>query len=600
MPRWSVRPSITAILALGFGTLIAFAVGAVLLIGLFGARANTGALLRDKAELTLELISGRIRHHLDPVEQGIAYAGERLAAREIDLDEEIAFESFMRGLLAGMPHVSGLAFVRPDLSVRRYDRASHQAYDEDMLSDLRAALALRDAQRDPGAVWTDALWSPLIDEAMIARRAPILREQRLAGVLVAAISTRALSAYVDQISREAGLVAFVLAGREHVLAHPLLSIGGHAGTLDRPLPALADFLDPVLAAIWRPERKPLPWAAAAPLAHASGHMLNVDGRDYVYVWRQIDGYGAQPWFVGVYLPADRIGEEIVRLQRMAITGLGVLIAAVLITIAVGRRVGQPILHLAEAATKLRGFDLANVPRVGRSRVREIDRAARAFDSMIDGLKYFETYVPRTLVRRLMATSGAELISDERAITVMFTDIAGFTGLAADLPAAELATMLNTHFALIGRCIEATEGTIDKYVGDSVMAFWGAPLDQPDHAARAVEAARCAARAIAADNHRRRANGEPAIRVRIGLHTGPVVVGNIGAPGRVNYTVVGDTVNVAQRIEQVGKEVIADADVAVLLSEATRAALGSPVATVDLGSRPLRGRDEPVGVHRLVL
>ena len=597
-PRWSVRPSITAILALGFGTLTTFAVGAVLLIGLFGARANTGALLRDKAELTVELISGRIRHHLEPVAQAIAFAEQRLVAGEIDVDDETAFEPFMRGLVAGMPQVSGLVFIRPDLTVRRYDRESSRAYDEDMLGDLRAPIALRDAYRNPVPTWSDAFWSPLVGEALIALRDPVMRGEKLAGVLAAAISTRALSAYVDQISREAGLVAFVLAGRDRVLAHPLLAIGGHAGSLQQPLPALAEFFDPVLAAIWRADRGGLPWAA--PLANASGHVLQVGGRDYVYVWRQIDGYGQQPWFVGVYLPADRIGEELVRLRRMAIIGGGVLVAAVLVTIAIGRRVGQPILRLAEAAAKLRGFDLANVPRVGRSRVREVDRAARAFDSMIDGLKYFETYVPRTLVRRLMATRGNGIASDERAITVMFTDIVGFTGLAAHLSGAEVANLLNAHFALVGRCIEATEGTIDKYIGDSVMAFWGAPSEQPDHAARALEAARCAARAIAADNARRRVAGEAPIRLRIGLHTGSVVVGNIGAPGRVNYTVVGDTVNVAQRIEQVGKEVILEDEAAVLMSDATRDALGFTVATVDLGPRPLRGRDEPVGVHRLVL
>jgi len=116
----------------------------------------------------------------------------------------------------------------------------------------------------------------------------------------------------------------------------------------------------------------------------------------------------------------------------------------------------------------------------------------------------------------------------------------------------------------------------------------------------IAAARQIAAAIARDNADRRATGQAPIRLRIGLHTGPAIVGNIGAPGRVNYTIVGDTVNVAQRIEQVAKEVIAEDEVAVLLSEVTRQALAADVETHDMGPRPLRGRDEPVGVHRLVL
>jgi class 3 adenylate cyclase len=121
-----------------------------------------------------------------------------------------------------------------------------------------------------------------------------------------------------------------------------------------------------------------------------------------------------------------------------------------------------------------------------------------------------------------------------------------------MPAAEIADFLNHHFALVAKCVEAEGGTVDKYIGDSVMAFWGAPEPQPDHTERACRAAIGVSIALKSDNMARKREGKPPVRVRIGVHTGEVVVGNIGAPGRINYTIVGDTVNAASRLEQLCK------------------------------------------------
>ena len=133
-----------------------------------------------------------------------------------------------------------------------------------------------------------------------------------------------------------------------------------------------------------------------------------------------------------------------------------------------------------------------------------------------------------------------------------------------------------------------------------MAFWGAPEIQTDHAERACRAAADIAGRIAAENARRRAAGLAPVRIRIGLHSGPAVVGNIGAPGRMNYTIVGDTVNVAQRLEQLGKQVYGGApETAVLISGDTAARLGSRDRLEPAGSFEVSGRREPVEVFKLV-
>ena len=148
-------------------------------------------------------------------------------------------------------------------------------------------------------------------------------------------------------------------------------------------------------------------------------------------------------------------------------------------------------------------------------------------------------------------------------------------------------------------MEAEEGTIDKYIGDSVMAFWGAPSKQPDHAIRAIRAAQAIAETVRADNALRRTEGRQVVRIRVGVHSGPALAGNIGAPGRINYTLVGDTVNAANRIEQLGKDVDGAAEVIVLASgDAVEAANMDPTTLVSTGSHDLRGRSTPVTVYRV--
>jgi class 3 adenylate cyclase len=200
--------------------------------------------------------------------------------------------------------------------------------------------------------------------------------------------------------------------------------------------------------------------------------------------------------------------------------------------------------------------------------------------------------------------GEEAVASRRRnVTVMFTDIVEFTPQAENLHEQATADLLNHHFELLGACIDDEHGVIDKYIGDSVMAVWGGLSKMEDHADRAVRAALAMARAIGEDNAIRRAAGFSPIRVRIGLHSGPAVVGNIGAPGRVNYTVVGDTVNVAQRFEQLGKEFMLPGDeVIVLVSGDTIAAMIQPEALGTLSKpvlRHVKGRDAPEEVYRLV-
>ena len=135
------------------------------------------------------------------------------------------------------------------------------------------------------------------------------------------------------------------------------------------------------------------------------------------------------------------------------------------------------------------------------------------------------------------------------MTILFADLVGFTSWSEKMAAGELARLLTRFFTLASDAIFSQDGTIDKFIGDAVMAFFGAPIDQPDHAVRAVAAALKVREEMAAWNSERAARGEFPVEVRIALNTGEAIVGEIGSERRVDYTVLGNAVNVAARMEE---------------------------------------------------
>ena len=357
--------------------------------------------------------------------------------------------------------------------------------------------------------------------------------------------------------------------------------------------------DPVLAKIFDP-RVPSPQVDR--ILGDLGHVVEANGKRWVFVYRKLVGYGPEPWLVGQYFPLEEATADLDKLMYGAIVGAGTLAFAVVLALLMGLRMARSIRTLTSAAQSMERLQF-DLPFHRHSRLREIDEASQSLDKARGALKWFGAYVPHRVVRRLMELGEDGLTSRRRNVTVMFTDIVEFTPQAEDLPETETAELLNHHFALIGACIEHEHGMIDKYIGDSVMAVWGALQRHEDHADSAIRAALAIVGTIKEDNALRHAAGKPLVRVRIGLHSGPVVVGNIGAPGRVNFTVVGDTVNVAQRFEQLGKEFMRPGEEIVLLVSGgsiaalkDRASLGIELPKPEY--RQIKGHEEPVEVYRL--
>ena len=435
-------------------------------------------------------------------------------------------------------------------------------------------------------------------ERNVAGFRALRRDGRLLGYLGIGVTLQELSRLVTDVSDLFDMTAFILYGRDRVLAHPFM-VGGHPEqSVESPTIGLTRIGDPVVAAIWT--GVPTPGFEGARAADVNVDIVRLGTREYIVLYRWIHRYGSEPWALGAHFPVEDVGEELARIESSIVAGIAVLVVSLGAAILLGRMIAAPIKRLAAGAQRVGSLDLASVEPLPPSGIRELNDEAHAFNTMLAGLKSFETYVPRSLVRRLIAKGEHQDIrSVSRELTIMFTDIVGFTALSESLPVNETADFLNGHFGLLGRCIEAEGGTIDKFIGDALMAFWSAPDRQPDHAERACRAALAIAATVAAENRRRASEGLAPVRIRIGIHSGPAIVGNIGAPGRINYTVVGDTVNTGQRLEALGKQVDDDAEVLILISDATRTRLGGAFAVAAAGAFRVPGKEHPLQVFRLL-
>jgi adenylate cyclase len=237
---------------------------------------------------------------------------------------------------------------------------------------------------------------------------------------------------------------------------------------------------------------------------------------------------------------------------VAIAGGLVLLLGLLISLFIARRVARPLQVLAGETERVAEFDLDPRP-LKVTRVREVDRLAYGMERMKMGLRSFEKLVPSEYFRYLMESGQeAKLGGERRHLTIYFADIVNFTSLSERMDPEELVGVLSDYLDALSNEVTKESGTIDKYNGDDVMAFWGAPKRVHDHALRACQSA-CASRARLQELHEEwKAEGKPVLDACFGIATGIVIVGNVGSKERMNYTVIGDTANLASRLQGLNK------------------------------------------------
>jgi adenylate cyclase len=277
--------------------------------------------------------------------------------------------------------------------------------------------------------------------------------------------------------------------------------------------------------------------------------------------------------------------------------LGIALSA-MAAMAIARRVTQPVLTLVDGAHRVREGNFEQ-PVVVKQQ-DELGELANSFNTMMNGLA--ERDRVRDLLGKVVSMEIAEellskdieLGGEEREVTILFSDVRNFTSLCENRPPQEMLSILNDYLTRVSDVIESQGGVVDKYIGDAVMSLFGAPLTHADDAARAVRTATGMCSALKELNDEFRKQGRPELAIGIGINTAVVVAGNMGSQTRLNYTVIGDGVNLASRLEGLTKHY----GVPVIVSQETRnAALDFIYRELDLVC--VKGKKKPVAIYEPV-
>jgi adenylate cyclase len=201
-----------------------------------------------------------------------------------------------------------------------------------------------------------------------------------------------------------------------------------------------------------------------------------------------------------------------------------------------------------------------------------------------------------VVAEIAADPGKLALGGERReLTCYFSDLENFTTISEGLTPERLASLMNRSLGVMTETVLESKGTLDKYIGDAIMAFWGAPMPRPDHALTACRVALENQARLAVLRRQLEAEGFPPVRTRIGLNSGPASVGNMGTARRFSYTALGDTVNLASRLEGANKAY----GTYILISETTRAGAGDGIEVRELDVIKVKGKTKPVRVYELL-
>ncbi len=429
-----------------------------------------------------------------------------------------------------------------------------------------------------GPQWFKVLDHPVGQRPSIAFAGPIDVYQERQGVLAIIIEYTRFAHFLAQLEVGRTGTAFIFDGSGELIAAP-----------DKE----ADELHPARSqeTLLPLARMVLAQAGARDRKEAWRRRLTSQGEAYEVALTPLPFPG---WSLATVIPeAEFLGPVETTLRRLIIgLAAGALLAALLSAMLVRSVIAAPLARVVGEIRHVESFELEKVRR-HPSRLAEISSLSGAIAEMAAGLSAFRKFIPADLVRSLLSQGvEAKPGGSIQELTVMFIDIAGFTGLSERM-GDRVVPLLSLYLDAVSEVIVTNGGTIDKFIGDAVMAFWGAPTAQQDHAVRCCRAALACCEAIeAADvnddqGHR--------LQIRIGINSGRMLVGNIGSELRLNYTVIGDAVNVASRLESANKQY----GTLILIGAETRRLIREAFIIREIDSIVVYGRTEGLAVYELI-
>jgi adenylate cyclase len=328
-----------------------------------------------------------------------------------------------------------------------------------------------------------------------------------------------------------------------------------------------------------------------------GRFRLADGTEYLASFTPFPESLGKPWELLLVVPSGDFVGPLQQTTAMVMSFAALILITGLMAIRVlSTNIRHSIDLLIGETDRLRRLELDDATGTVSSRITEIIALADAIGAMKAALGSFVRFVPRTLVTELLATGrGLSLGGENREVTVMFTDLVNFSTIAEQVSARDLTLKVSEYFQAVSEEVIRHHGTIDKYVGDAVMALWNAPQTEEDHVAKACRAALQGAWRMTEVNRRWREEGWHQIGMRVGLHTDTVVAGIIGSTEHMSYTALGDGVNIAARLEGVNKTY----GTTICVSHSVYVAVQDRFLMRPLDFAVVKGRTEPIRIYELM-
>ena len=419
-------------------------------------------------------------------------------------------------------------------------------YDVATDTDIRTLPGYQSAKTTHTLAVTEPTINPDTGSPIISVRIPIFRGVEFVGCASANITVDVLSRFLDKHRASPGSITFV-ADRNNgkIIAFPDKRKGVRIENGAVKIASIADIDDPVVREADRQR-------------NATGvdrfvFRSPANGEEFVAAFANFPGGFGQPWQVITLTPIDDFVGTLKRTNRLMMVVIIVLTMVELFFIYfASSRLSRPVENVSRQLQAIESLNF-DTPARRPSKIQEIAKLESAASLLRTSLKSFSSFVPLDVVRQFIK-SGIPLTPgvEPRFLTVFFSDLENFSSHAETLSPDDLLVQISAYLEEVSSAISEEGGTVDKFIGDGIMAFWNAPVERPDHVLRACAAALRAARRMERVNDVWEAEGRPRIHLRIGLNCASVLVGNVGSSTRLNYTALGDGVNVAARLEGMNK------------------------------------------------
>ncbi len=321
-----------------------------------------------------------------------------------------------------------------------------------------------------------------------------------------------------------------------------------------------------------------------------------DNHKWIYSWTATYPGQKPDWIIGVCVDRELAVAPVVwNIQITIFVCISFIILSGFIALKQSRILTKPLERMAKDVTAIAKGNIV-FSTDNNFVVKEMIDLNDGIEKMKSGLLSFRKFIPYKVVNKVLASrKTAEPFAEKKELTIFFSDLENFTTISESLEPDKLVKLIGDHLAMCTNIIQSLEGTVDKYIGDSVMAFWNAPEDCANHELKACEAALACQEQMVLFNEKTSAEGLPYLKMRIGISTGTVFVGNIGSEDRLNYTAVGDTVNLASRLEGTNKTY----KTWILISDKTHTGLQGQILTRPVDKVAVKGKAKAILIHEVL-